>query len=256
MSKKRNNVSKNIITILAMIIFSIGTYLGIIKYENVSVNTNQEQAESSTIIESKGNLIVDYIDVGQADSILIRNEDKAMLIDAGNNKDGKNVVNFLKERGVKKLDYLVGTHPHADHVGGMDNVINSDIEIDKVLMPKIQTNTKTFEDVLDALKNKKLKVTAPKKGDIFNLGTAQLEVMTDSILDKDNLNLSSIVLRLTFGENTFLFTGDAEKENEEQINWPKTDVLKVGHHGSATSSTERFVNQVKPEIRNYNGRKR
>ena len=170
-----------------------------------------------------------------------------MLIDAGNNENGNDVVKFIKEKGISKINYLVGTHPHADHIGGLDDVINSDLEIENIFMPKIQTNTKTFEDVLDALKNKNLKVTAPKKGDIFKIGDANCEVMTDSILEKENLNLSSIVIRLKFGDNSFLFMGDAESENEKTISWPKVDVLKVGHHGSNTSSSQDFLNQVKPE---------
>ena len=131
-----------------------------------------------------------------------------MLIDAGNNENGTDVVNFIKEKGISKINYLIGTHPHADHIGGLDDVINSDLEIENIYMPKIQTNTKTFEDVLDAIKNKGLKVTAPKKGDTFKIGDSNCEIMTDSILDDDNLNLSSIITRLEYGDNSFLFMGD------------------------------------------------
>lgn len=97
-------------------------------------------------------------------------------------------------------------------------------------MPKIETTTKTFEDVLNAISSKNLKITAPTKGQTFNIGEARCEVMTDSILDKENLNLSSIVIRLEFGNNSFLFMGDSETANEKTRAWPKTDVLKVGHH--------------------------
>lgn len=170
-----------------------------------------------------------------------------MLIDAGNNEDGPDVVNFIKEKGISKLNYVIGTHPHEDHIGGLDDVINSDIEIENILMPKIQTNTKTFEDVLDAISNKALKVTAPKKEDKFNIGDANCEVMTDSILDEKNLNLSSVTIRLTFGNNSFLFMGDAETKNESTREWPNTDVLKVGHHGSDTSSSQKFIEQINPK---------
>ncbi len=114
-------------------------------------------------------------------------------------------------------------------------------------MPKIETTTKTFEDVLDAISNKNLKVTTPTKGQTFKVGEANCEIMTDSILDKENLNLSSIIIRLTFGNNSFLFMGDAEIKNEKQRDWPKTDVLKVGHHGSNTSTSEAFLKQILPQ---------
>ena len=213
--------------------------------KETSENTKTEEVNATT--EVSGDLIVDYIDVGQADSILIRNNNYAMLIDAGNNEDGKDVLNFIKEKGITKLDYVIGTHPHEDHIGGLDDIINSDLEIENIFMPKISTNTKTFEDVLDAISNKGLTVKAPKKADTFEIGKVKCTVMTDSILDQDNLNLSSIIIRLEYGENSFLFMGDAEEENEEQISWPKTDVLKVGHHGSNTSSSEKFIQEVQPK---------
>lgn len=170
-----------------------------------------------------------------------------MLIDAGNNEDGEDVVKFIKEKGINKLNYVVGTHPHEDHIGGLDDVINSDIEIENILMSKIQTNTKTFEDVLDAISNKGLKITEPKKGDTFQIGEASCEIMTDSIINEKNLNLSSITIRLQFGNNSMLLMGDSEVENEKTRTWPKTDVLKVGHHGSLTSSSEEFLNEVQPQ---------
>ena len=114
-------------------------------------------------------------------------------------------------------------------------------------MPKIQTNTKTFEDVLDAISNKGLKITEPKKGDTFQIGEASCEIMTDSIINEKNLNLSSITIRLQFGNNSMLLMGDSEVENEKTRTWPKTDVLKVGHHGSLTSSSEEFLNEVQPQ---------
>ena len=169
-----------------------------------------------------------------------------MLIDAGNNDDGNLVVNFLKEKGITKINYLIGTHPHEDHIGGLDDVIKN-FDIDNIYMPKIQTTTKTFEDVLTAISNKKLKITSPEKGTTFKIGDAQCETMTEPILDNENLNLSSIVVRLTFGNNSFLFMGDAETKNEETREWPQTQVLKVGHHGSNTSSGDSFIKQVKPE---------
>lgn len=246
-SKRSKKSNKKIIsTIIGIIIVIILSLLGCnsdiinkfakeiglnITIEDATTNISNNSTEESKInFISEGDLKVYFIDVGQADSILITQKDQAMLIDAGNNEDGKDVVNFIKEKGISKLEYVVGTHPHEDHIGGLDDVINSDIEVENVLMPKMQTNTKTFENVLDAISSKGLKVTAPKKGDAFNIGDANCEIMTDSILNENNLNLSSITIMLTFGNNNFLFMGDAETKNEETRQWPKVDVLKVGHH--------------------------
>ena len=257
--KKGKRKTKIIGSLIAVVIVVLAGLLGI-NNEQISKLANEiglgnlinsestEVANQNNITPVNGELQVYYIDVGQADSILIINKEDAMLIDAGNNEDGEDVVNFIKDKGITKLDYVVGTHPHEDHIGGLDDVINSDIEIENVLMPKIETTTKTFEDVVDAISNKGLTVKAPSKGDTFTLGDSNLEVMTDSILDEDNLNLSSITLRLQYGNNSFLFMGDSEEENEKTITWPKTDVLKVGHHGSSTSSSEEFLNEVKPSI--------
>ncbi len=257
--KKGKRKTKIIGSLIAVIIVVLAGLLGI-NNEQISKLANEiglgnlinsestEAINQNNITPVNGELQVYYIDVGQADSILIINKEDAMLIDAGNNEDGEDVVNFIKDKGITKLDYVVGTHPHEDHIGGLDDVINSNIEIENVLMPKIETTTKTFEDVVNAISNKGLTVKAPNKGDTFTLGDSNLEVMTDSILDEDNLNLSSITLRLQYGNNSFLFMGDSEKENEKTITWPKTDVLKVGHHGSDTSSSEEFLNEIKPSI--------
>ena len=254
--KKSSKNQKIVASIFGVILLAIITLLGINQdtlnsftkiEEETSNNITAESMATSTSSEVTGNLTVDFIDVGQADSILITNNNESMLIDAGNNEDGEDIIKYLENKGIKKLNYVVGTHPHEDHIGGLDDVINSDIQIENILMPKITTTTKTFEDVLDAIENKGLTVEAPSKGYEFKIGEANCKVMTDSIIDKDNLNISSIVIRLTFGNNSFLFMGDSEEENEKTISWPKTDVLKVGHHGSNTSSSEKFLNEVSPK---------
>ena len=251
MRKRRNTKMKKLLsTAIALIIIGIAGILGtnekfVDTVSNIGeqVNTQNEQQVEFVAQED---LLIDYIDVGQADSILIRNQDKVMLIDAGTNEAGETVVNYLENLGITKIDYLIGTHPHEDHIGGLDDVINK-FDIGQIYMPKIETTTKTFEDVLEAIENKNLTVTAPNKGDEIVLGQATGKFMTEPILDKDNLNVSSLVFRLEFGNNSFLFMGDAEEENEKTISWPKTDVLKVGHHGSSTSSSEEFLKQVQPQ---------
>lgn len=252
MAKKRKNtkIQRSIATIIALMVVGIAGILGInedfantVSDEGESYNNKNEQQVEFVAQED---LLIDFIDVGQADSILIRNQDEVMLIDAGTNEAGETVVNYLEKLGITKINYLIGTHPHEDHIGGLDDVINN-FDIEQIYMPKIETTTKTFEDVLEAIENKNLTVIAPNKGDKIELGQAVGKFMTEPILDKDNLNLSSLVLRLEFGNTSYLFMGDAEEENEKTINWPKTDVLKVGHHGSNTSSGESFLEQVHPQ---------
>lgn len=248
--KKKASMKKLLSGIIALVIIGLAGILGtneefVNTVSNIGEQTNSQNEQQVEFVAQE-DLLIDFIDVGQADSILIRNQDKVMLIDAGTNEAGETVVNYLKNLGIKKIDYLIGTHPHEDHIGGLDDVINN-FDIGQIYMPKIETTTKTFEDVLEAIENKNLTITAPNKGDKIELGQAVGEFMTEPILDEDNLNVSSLVLRLEFGNTSYLFMGDAEEENEETIRWPKTDVLKVGHHGSSTSSSESFLEQVQPK---------
>src|SRR5574344_2100303 len=227
---------------LAMNTNSTGTNVN--GLENVSIQTGAECI--SKISSDDQNLRTYFFDVGQADSILIVDNGKTILIDAGNNDDGDLVVNNLKKLGITRLDYVIGTHPHEDHIGGLDIVINN-FDIGTIYMPQVQANTKTFEDVLDSVTRKNLSITTPKVGDTFQVGKANCEVM--SIGDKsDNLNTCSIVIRMEKDNVSYLFMGDAETENEDARNWPQTSILKVGHHGSTSSSSQEFLDQVKPTL--------
>ena len=213
--------------------------------ENVIIKTGETITEDF-ISNNNTSLKTYFFNVGQADSILIQNNEKNMLIDAGNNEDGEMLVNNLKQLNVEKIDYLIGTHPHEDHIGGMDNIINN-FEIGTIYMPNVQTNTKTFEDVLDAVSNKNLKIETPKVNDTFLLGEANCKILSVTD-DEDNLNQSSIVIQLNFKDLSYLFMGDAEKEIEESIDVGKVNILKVGHHGSDTSSSLDFINKIAPEV--------
>lgn len=192
-------------------------------------------------------LEVYYLNVGQADSILISLNDENMLIDAGNNKDGDKICTFLKDKGIESLKYVVATHPHEDHIGGMDDVIN-EFKIEHFYMPNVITTTKTFEDMLLAMKDKNLQFETPNILDSFMLNDAKLTVLHVSN-DESDLNNTSIVLKLEYGNNSFLFMGDATSEVESNIiNMNiKADVLKVGHHGSSYSTTNKFLEAVNPK---------
>ncbi len=226
---------------IILVIFMIVGYL-------LYLNYNQESYSNPNTNRVSSDLHVYFLDVGQADSILISNNNHYMLIDAGNNEDGPKLVKYLqKELGIQKLDYVVGTHPHEDHIGGLDNIINN-FEVDKIYLPEVITTTKTFEDVLDAIDKNNLEINVPEIGETFKLGEADFEVMYTGTDDSD-LNNCSIVLKMIFGNYSYLFTGDAT-EKVEKIILDKNidvDILKVGHHGSSYSSSNSFLAKVTPK---------
>jgi DNA internalization-related competence protein ComEC/Rec2 len=208
--------------------------------------------QDSTPADATGVLQVSFLDVGQADSILIKLPGgKTMLIDAGNNDDGKTVVNFLKSHGVKNLDVLVGTHPHEDHIGGMDDVIEA-FDIEKIYMPKVTTTTRTFKDVLRAAEKKNLKITAARGGMSIPLEEGlKADILAPNSSRYEELNNYSIVIKITYKDTSFLFTGDAEKLSEQEMLKKRydlrADVLKVAHHGSSSGTSEEFLSAVSPE---------
>ena len=248
MNKKNINIFKIIIGICILLYIVFGTeFLNNIKESTASVSNISKTEVTNKKSEVDGNLNVYFINVGQADSILITNKDHNMLIDAGNNEDGKKLVSYFKDLGITSFEYVVGTHPHEDHIGGMDDIINN-FDINMYLMPEKVSTSKTFEDVLDALLNKKLTYVTPMQDDILHLGDAVLEVIHVGS-DNNDANDSSIILKLIYGNNTFLFTGDATGNVEKQIlnEDIKSDVLKIGHHGSSYSSTDEFLDVVAPK---------
>ena len=224
-------------------LFVITLLLGLFVY----VTYNEEISNSIKLTnESLNGIKVSYLDVGQADSILIQVDDEAMLIDAGNNNDGANLVKYLKSKNINNFKYVVGTHAHEDHIGGLDDVILN-FNIEHFYMSDAITTTKTFEDVLDALEKKQVRFETPKIDDEFDLGEAKIKVIHVSN-DASNLNNTSIVLKLTYKNIRFLFTGDMESSVEKTIldKDIQADILKVGHHGSSSSSSDKFIKAVNP----------
>lgn len=241
MRKKKNQKKQIIVPIFIILSFLYGIYME--GLQNSFGLTNTE----STFKETKSVLKIFYLDVGQADAILIQNQDDTMLIDAGNNDDGPLLVNYFDSLGILNFKYLIGTHPHEDHIGGLDDIINH-YDIGTIMLPDAITTTKTFEEVLDAIDAKNMTYTVPTINETFSLGDATITVIYTGT-DTTDLNNTSIVLKLEFGTTSFLFTGDATSTTENKIlnKDIKADVLKVGHHGSKYSSTDEFLDHVQPK---------
>ena len=199
-----------------------------------------------------GVLKVHFIDVGQGDAILITAPDgKTALIDGGETDSG--VVQYLKNQGVQKIDLMIATHPHSDHIGGLVQVLRT-MPVAKVVTNGQPHTTKTYENFLDGIASAKAEYVEVKRGDTIALGGLTFDVLSPTSTSGD-MNNNSVVLKLAFGKTTFLFMGDAQKEAEASIlaaSIPvKADILKVGHHGSRTSSTPSFLAQVKPTVAVY-----
>lgn len=197
-----------------------------------------------------------YIDVGQGDAALIHSEDGSILIDAGENADGNSakIVSYAKQLGITAFDYVIATHPHSDHIGAMAQVL-AEIPAKRVIMPRLDAAhtpaTRTYEALLAAIDTCGADVLPAEPGKRYQLGKITLDVLSPFEMD-DNLNNVSAVVKATYGDCRFLFMGDAESELEQQMLAHKgnvqADVLKLGHHGSKTSSTKKFLQAVNPQI--------
>ena len=235
---KKNKTLISFLSFAAIILYTLlsNDEITIEKQENKKTDSNNTDVAK-----------VEYIDVGQADAILIENNKKYMLIDAGNNEDGDLLVNYFKDKNITDFEYVVATHPHEDHIGGMDNIIKN-FNIKNYYMPDCYTTTKTFEELLDALEEKNLSFETPDIDSEFLLGDALFKVLYTGT-DKRDLNNTSIVLRMTYKDVSFMFTGDATNTTEKKIIAKdlQSDVLKVGHHGSQYSTSDEFLDKVNPK---------
>ena len=196
-------------------------------------------------------LEVHYIDVGQGDSILIKAEDINILIDAGSNSYSDFLIDYLLSENVSQVDYIFVTHPHEDHIGSMDEIIDH-FQVGKVIMPNVIHTSYAFESLMDSIERNNLTITPASAGESFDINGAQLQILGPIGEDYSNLNDYSIVLKLQNGKNSFLFTGDAEKLSENEIldryySLLDSDVLKIGHHGSSSSTSEDFLRAINPD---------
>lgn len=194
-------------------------------------------------------LKVHFIDVGQADAALIQYDGHAILIDSGD-WNRNETVTYLQDQGIEKIDLMVGSHPHADHIGQMDKVIEN-FDVEEVWMSGGLATTQVFERVITAIDNNNIGYDEPRAGDTYQIGDLKIDILSPTSLT-GNLNDDSIVMKLTYGEISFLFTGDAETPAESKMVSSGQDlsatILKAGHHGSDTSTTQSFLDKVKPKV--------
>ena len=196
----------------------------------------------------EGKLEVHFLDVGQGDCTLVVCDGEAMLIDAGDNDKGTKIQSYLQKQGVKELKYVICTHPDADHIGGMDVIIYK-FPCETILMTEEEKDTDTYRDVIRAIKEKGYRQTRPVVGAQYALGDAEFTLLGPVDLDSDSNN-NSIVVYLKYGNNSFLFTGDAEEKEEADLLeggfLASVDVYKAGHHGSSSSSSKQFLEEIRP----------
>ncbi|MCM1124453.1 MAG: MBL fold metallo-hydrolase [Eubacterium sp.] len=229
-----NKLYKRFIILLLLATFTLG---GIFSNPLPTTAANPDKME------------VHFIDVGQGDATLITCGGHAMLIDSGDDTKGTAIQNYLKKQNIKQLDYLLLTHPDADHIGGAPVIITK-FDIDKVFVSNYEKDTKAYQKLIQALDNKRLKYLTPSVGSQYSLGTAAITILAPNAT-YDNPNDASIACIIQNGNNKFLFTGDAGEEAEKDIAGSghdiSADVYHVGHHGSRYSTSKKFFDAVNPD---------
>ena len=239
---------KSIIRKLITIIIIIGIILYLQNNEENNIQERKTDNTKDVILETdKVPFQIQFLDVGEADCILIKNNNNYALVDAGNNEDGKKIVAYFKDLGITQFDYVFATHPHEDHIGGMDDIIKNFI-VKEYYMIDMELDIMTYKEIITILNKKNIAYKIPKIGQIFNLDDATIEVLW---LDNDieDINKDSMILKVQYKNTSYLLTGDATIDSEKEILEKdiKSDVLKVGHHGSKYSSSAEFLQKVHPQ---------
>jgi competence protein ComEC len=251
MAKNKKNNDNNIfyialIVVLAIVGFIFGYdsnfYGGFRTFINDTFGKEIKEVESLT-----DDVKVYFLDVGEADAILIDSNGKYVLIDSGNNEDGNNLVSYMKEVGVERLEYVIGTHAHEDHIGSMSYIIKK-FDIDHYIMPSTKTDYNSYTYTIKALDKKEMGVEEPKIDSIIKLDEVSCKYLYYDNNEED-LNNNSIIMKCTFFNNSYLFTGDTTSDVEKMIfdKDLKSDVLKIAHHGSRYSSSAQFLEKVNPK---------
>jgi competence protein ComEC len=234
---------------------AVETSVDVAKTKTETSDTNVDAVKEETVVSNvvpsvaTSVMKVTFIDVGQADCILIESSGHYMLVDAGNDEDASVITTYLKNQEVEKLDFVIGTHPHEDHIGSLYSVIDT-FDIDTVIMPEVTTTTQAFESVLTSIENKGLSITKPEVGTTYNIGDASFTIIAPNGSYGDEYNNWSVGIKFTNGNNSFVMCGDAEIEAEYDITSNgidiSADVLKIGYHGSATATSEAMLKAVNP----------
>lgn len=248
---KSRGINKKLIYLIVILIAAIVSAVG----GNLDKITDDSPVGSQYTESTDDAFKVHFIDVGQGDCTLVECNGEYLLIDAGENGHEIDVINYLRSNNVEKLDYIVATHQHSDHIGGLPEVLE-EFGTDNLIMPKLtkaQTPTNsTYTAFLKAVQASDAKVISAKPGSVYTLGDASFEILGPVTDDCEDINSMSAVTKITYGDTSFLVTGDAEKDEEREIiengAYLDCDVLRVGHHGSSTSSCRDFLDAVSPEI--------
>lgn len=206
--------------------------------------------DEETPAPTAGQMEIYGFDVGQGDSTFIRTKEDAILIDGGNNGKGEDVVRYLQKLGIKRLTAVIATHPDADHIGGLDTVLDA-FPVDSVYAPRVTHTTETYRDFLLAVKREGVTIKSVKAGLEIPSEAARFTFLAPLTDGTQDLNSWSAVLRVEHGQDRFLFMGDAPIRTEQQLLESNTDVradvLKLGHHGADTSSSLPFLQAVSPK---------
>lgn len=237
---------KNRIKLLPIFFIIIVLILFVLAFCKINFNKYKEA-------DTTGKLVVHFINVGQGDSILLQSNGENLLIDSGSMCSKNNLLNYLNKTGIKKLDYIIATHPHEDHIGNMSYIIDRYGAKQNIFAPKITSTSASYKAMIKAISDAHKKITVAKAGVSFKLGTDVFcEIIAPNSISYKNTNDYSAVLKVTFDKTSFLFTGDAEKISETEIlennYYINADVLKVGHHGSMSSTSIKFLESVSPKI--------
>lgn len=260
-NKRKKRLSEILVTVVVLVlIFVLKPIFTDQKQEENSFNdlskdnvTQDQKHEEQPTEEVSGNIMLYMIDVGQADSFLFVQGDNVALVDCGTRSTGKDAVEYIKNLGITKIDYVFGTHPHDDHMGGMYDIITS-FEVGKIILPKVETGqvtTNWYIKLMKEISEGNYQVEYSQTGNMYQLGDATIEVLWQAEEPQSNINNYSSIMKVSFGEMDILMTGDAETEIEAEALNSKIDldaeILKIGHHGSDTSSSQEFLDAVDPD---------